>query len=37
MLILAGNHRGLPFDYEGLERWTSVGYERGMRFQIGER
>jgi hypothetical protein len=37
MLILAGNHRGLPFDYDDLERWTRVGYERGMRFSKGER
>jgi hypothetical protein len=25
MLILAGNGRGLPFDYDELERWTRVG------------
>jgi hypothetical protein len=37
MLILAGNHRGLPFDYGELERWTRVGYERGMRSRKGER
>jgi hypothetical protein len=37
MLILAGNHRGLPFDYDELERWTRVGYERGMRARKGER
>jgi hypothetical protein len=37
MLILAGNHRGLPLDYDDLERWTRVGYERGMRFRKGER
>ena len=37
MLILAGNGRGLPFDYDELERWTRVGYERGVRFQKGER
>jgi hypothetical protein len=35
MLILAGNHRGLPFDYDELERWTRVGYERGMRSRKG--
>ena len=29
MLIMAGNGRGLPFDYDGLERWTRVGFERG--------
>jgi hypothetical protein len=37
MLILAGNGRGLPFDYDELERWTRVGYERGMRSRRGER
>jgi hypothetical protein len=37
MLILAGNGRGLPFDYDELERWTRVGYERGMRSRKGER
>jgi hypothetical protein len=37
MLILAGNGRGLPFDYDELERWTQVGYERGMRSLKGER
>ena len=37
MLILAGNGRGMPFDYDELERWTRVGYERGMRSRKGER
>ena len=37
MLIMAGNGRGLPFDFEELERWTRVGYERGMRSRRGER
>jgi hypothetical protein len=37
MLILAGNGRGLPFDYDELERWTRVGYERGERSRKGER
>jgi hypothetical protein len=37
MLILAGNGRGFPFDYDELERWTRVGYERGMRSRKGER
>ena len=37
MLILAGDSRGLPFDYDELERWTRVGYERGMRSRKGER
>jgi hypothetical protein len=31
MLILAGGGRGFPLDYDELERWTRVGYERGMR------
>jgi hypothetical protein len=29
--------RGLPMDYDELERWTRVGYERGMRSRKGER
>jgi hypothetical protein len=37
MLILAGDGRGLPFDYDELERWTRVGFERGTRFSKGER
>jgi hypothetical protein len=37
MLILAGNGRGLPFDYDELERWTRVGYKRGMASRRGER
>jgi hypothetical protein len=37
MLILAGNGSGLPFDYDELERWTRVGYERGTRSRKGER
>jgi hypothetical protein len=37
MLILAGDGRGLPFDYNELERWTRVGYERGIRSRKGER
>jgi hypothetical protein len=37
MLIVAGNGRGLPFDYDELERWTRVGYGRGMRSRKGER
>ena len=27
MLILAGGGRGLPLDYDELERWTRVGYD----------
>ena len=37
MLILAGGGEGLPLDYEELERWTRVGFERGMRSRKGER
>jgi hypothetical protein len=37
MLILAGGGRGLPMDYDELERWTRVGYERGMKSRKGER
>jgi hypothetical protein len=36
MLILAGG-RGFPLDYDEPERWTRVGYERGMRSRKGER
>jgi hypothetical protein len=31
MLIMAAGHDGKPLDYDELERWTRVGYERGMR------
>jgi hypothetical protein len=37
MLIVAGDHRGLPMDYDELERWTRVGYECGTRSRKGER
>jgi hypothetical protein len=37
MLIMAGGHDGKPFDFNELERWTRVGFERGMRFRKGER
>ena len=37
MMILAGGGRGLPLDYDELERWTRVGYERGTRSRNGER
>jgi hypothetical protein len=37
MLIMAGGHNGKPLDYDELERWTRVGYERGMRSGKGER
>jgi hypothetical protein len=35
MLILAAGGRGLPMDYDELERWTRVGYERGTRSRKG--
>jgi hypothetical protein len=37
MLIMAGGHDGKPLDFEALERWTRVGFERGTRFRKGER
>jgi hypothetical protein len=37
ILILAGGGHGLPMDYDELERWMTVGYERGMRFRKGKR
>ena len=37
MMILAGGSHGVPLDYGELERWTWVGYERGMRSRKGER
>jgi hypothetical protein len=37
MLILAGGGRGFPLDYDELERWNRVGFERGMRSRKGER
>jgi hypothetical protein len=37
MLILAGGGRGFPLDYDELERWTRIGFERGMRSVKGER
>jgi hypothetical protein len=33
--ILAGGD-GIPLDHDELERWTRVGFERGMRFRKGE-
>jgi hypothetical protein len=37
MLIMAAGHDGKPMDYDELERWTRVGFERGTRFRKGER
>jgi hypothetical protein len=37
MLIMAGSGNGKPLDYDELERWTRVGFERGKRSRNGER
>ena len=37
MLILAGGGHGVPLKYTELERWTRVGYERGIAIRRGER
>ena len=37
MLIMAAGHDGKPLDYKELERWTRVGYERGVKWRQGER
>ena len=37
MLILAGDGRGLPMDYDELERWMRIGFERGSAMRRGER
>jgi hypothetical protein len=37
MLIMAAGHDRKPLDYDELERWTRVGYERGIRSRKGER
>jgi hypothetical protein len=37
MLILAAGDRGLPMDYDELERWTRIGFERGSAMRRGER
>jgi hypothetical protein len=37
MLILAGGGRGLPLDYDELERWTRIGFERVSAMRRGER
>lgn len=34
--MAAGRDSG-PLDYDELERWTRVSYERGMRSRKGER
>jgi hypothetical protein len=35
--IMAAGHDGKPLDYQALERWTKVGFERGMKWRKGER
>jgi hypothetical protein len=35
MLILAAGGLGSPLDYGELERWTRIGYERGMALRPG--
>jgi len=37
MLIMAGGGNGTRLDYDVLERWRRVGYEREMRSRKGER
>jgi hypothetical protein len=37
MPILAGGGNSTPLDYRELERWTRLGYERGMKSRKGER
>jgi hypothetical protein len=37
MLIVAAGDRGLPMDYDELERWTRIGFERGSAMRRGER
>jgi hypothetical protein len=37
MLIMAAGRDGKSLDCDELERWTRVGFERGMRFRKGER
>jgi hypothetical protein len=36
-LIVAGGGRGLPMDYDELERWTRIGCERGSAMRRGSR
>jgi hypothetical protein len=31
MLIMAAGRDGRPLDFEAMERWTRVGYERGVK------
>jgi hypothetical protein len=36
MLILAAGGLGKPLDYGELERWTRIGYDRGMAIRHAE-
>jgi hypothetical protein len=37
MLILAGGGHGQPMDYDDLEHWTRVGFERRITMRRGKR
>jgi hypothetical protein len=37
MLIMPGGSNGKPLDYDELDRWARIGYERGIRSPKGER
>jgi hypothetical protein len=37
MSVMASGHDRKPLDYDELERWTRVGYERGTKARHGER
>jgi hypothetical protein len=37
MLIMAAGGNGKSLDYDELQRWTRVGYERGIAIRRGER
>jgi hypothetical protein len=34
---MAAGHEGKRMDYDELERWTQIGFERGTRSRHGER
>jgi len=36
MLIMAGGHDGKPLDYDALEQWTRIGYERELMSHKSE-
>ena len=35
MLIMAAGRDGMPLDFQALERWTRVGYERALKSGHG--